>query len=51
MPIFLMMYPLSVIPYSYVSSYIYTSYSSAQVWTMFFHFCTGALVVWATYVM
>lgn len=49
--IFLLLFPLSVIPFSYVTSFIFTDDTSAQITTLFFHFNTGALLVIAVYIM
>ena len=49
--LFLFMYPLAIIPYSYVSSFLFVDDTTAQIITLFTHFIAGALLMLTVYVL
>ena len=46
-----MMYPLAIIPFSYVTSFLFSDDTIAQISTLFIHFCAGALFMLTVYVL
>ena len=38
-----MLYPIAIVPYTYVWSFVFTSDINAQIFTLFLHFLTGGL--------
>lgn len=48
---FLLMYPLAIVPFSYYSSFIFSDDTTAQVGTLFFHFVTGGILATVSFVL
>jgi len=48
---FLCLYPLAVIPFSYITSFIFTDDTSAQICTLFLHFLAGGAFTAVIYVL
>ena len=45
------LYPFAVVPFSYVTSFLFASDSVAQICTLFLHFLAGGVMVIAVYVL
>ena len=45
------LYPLAIVPYTYVWSFIFTSDINAQIFTLFLHFVAGGLLVVVIFVL
>ena len=46
-----MLYPLAIVPYTYVWSFLFTSETNSQIFTLILHFITGGLLNVIVYVM
>ena len=46
-----MLYPLAIVPYTYVWSFVFTSEINSQIFTMILHFISGGLLAVIVYVL
>ena len=46
-----LLYPLAIVPYTYVWSFLFTSDINAQILTLFLHFISGGLLAVIVYIM
>jgi ABC-type branched-subunit amino acid transport system ATPase component len=49
--VFLMLYPLAIVPFSYYTSFLFVDDTTAQISTLFFHFLTGCIFAFVSFVM
>ena len=51
MLILFMLYPIAVVPFSYVTSFIFSSDTVAQICTLFLHFIAGGIMSLTVYTL
>ena len=49
--ILLMLFPIAIIPFTYVTSFIFTSDTVAQIMTLFLHFLVGGIMPLTVFVL
>ena len=49
--LFLLLYPLAVVPFTYMTSFLFTDDTTAQICTLFLHFLAGGILTAVVYVL
>ena len=46
-----MLYPIAIVPFTYITSFLFTSDTVAQIMTLFLHFALGGIMPLVVFVL